>query len=118
MSNDEGLRPLEDALQRLRKTFADRVANYSLENSLFRIGEVPSPGEQVFRRGGTPSKTQLQVELKRVDAALSRIQAGTFGVCCRCAIEIDLKWLTEDPATPFCRPCFDELTTQRQKLRR
>lgn len=118
MLNEDRTRPLEDALQRLREAFTERVVNYPRESSLSRIGDAACSDELRVRPGARPSRTQLEVELKRVDAALARLQAGTFGTCCRCHVDIDLEWLTEDPATPFCRPCFNELATQRQKLRR
>ncbi|MCB1419359.1 MAG: TraR/DksA C4-type zinc finger protein, partial [Notoacmeibacter sp.] len=43
--------------------------------------------------------------LKRIDAALDRIEAGTYGVCAKCGEDITEERLDLLPATPFCRNC-------------
>lgn len=47
-----------------------------------------------------------QAELKRIDAALERMKAGTYGTCMTCGAEIDSARLSLVPATPFCRFCM------------
>ncbi|MDW3224366.1 MAG: TraR/DksA family transcriptional regulator [Paracoccaceae bacterium] len=47
-----------------------------------------------------------QAELKRIDAALDRIEKGTYGSCMTCGAEIDSARLSLVPATPFCRFCM------------
>lgn len=44
-------------------------------------------------------------ELRRIDAALGRIAAGTFGLCTRCGAEIAPARLALLPDTPFCATC-------------
>lgn len=44
-------------------------------------------------------------EVKRIDAALARIAAGTYGICVRCEEEISAERLDVVPATPLCRTC-------------
>jgi DnaK suppressor protein len=44
-------------------------------------------------------------ELKRVDAALKRLDEGEYGDCVRCGEEISERRLELDPATPFCAGC-------------
>lgn len=45
------------------------------------------------------------VELKRIAAALGRIEAGSYGDCVKCGEEISEQRLETLPATPFCRNC-------------
>ena len=45
------------------------------------------------------------VELKRIDAALARLDAGDYGYCVSCGEEIQAKRLEMDPATPVCVDC-------------
>ena len=43
--------------------------------------------------------------LRRVEAALARLDEGEYGYCIRCGEEIDVKRLEIDPATPQCHDC-------------
>jgi DnaK suppressor protein len=45
------------------------------------------------------------VEIRRIDAALKRIDEHEFGYCVACGEEIALKRLELDPATPNCIDC-------------
>lgn len=44
-------------------------------------------------------------ELRRIDAALNRIKAGTYGVCQKCGERVSDARLDLLPATPFCKDC-------------
>jgi DnaK suppressor protein len=46
-----------------------------------------------------------EMEIKRIDLALSRISAGEYGWCTSCGEAIALKRLENDPATPLCIDC-------------
>jgi len=43
--------------------------------------------------------------LKRIEAALARIDEGEFGYCVSCGEEIDAKRLEIDPSVPQCSDC-------------
>ena len=58
-------------------------------------------GDEVLESLGN----QGLVELKRIDAALGRVEAGTYGVCVKCGEDISTERLDLLPATPFCRNC-------------
>ncbi len=45
------------------------------------------------------------VEVKRIEAALKRIEDGEYGYCITCGAEIALKRLELDPAVPTCIDC-------------
>jgi DnaK suppressor protein len=45
------------------------------------------------------------VELRRIAAALQRIDEGEFGYCSNCGDEIARRRLELDPATPLCVDC-------------
>lgn len=44
-------------------------------------------------------------ELRRIDAALHRIEEGEYGWCVECGEAIGEKRLEVDPAAPRCRAC-------------
>jgi len=46
-----------------------------------------------------------QAELRMIDAALDRIEAGDYGFCAKCGAQISEERLDVLPYTPFCRDC-------------
>jgi RNA polymerase-binding transcription factor DksA len=44
-------------------------------------------------------------EIRMIDAALERIEAGTYGICTNCGNEIEPKRLDLLPETPLCADC-------------
>jgi len=49
--------------------------------------------------------TAGQQELRQIAAALTRIEAGTYGTCTRCGDQIAEARLDLLPYTPFCAAC-------------
>lgn len=45
------------------------------------------------------------VEIRRIEAALQRIEEGEYGICVACGEEVAPKRLDFDPATPNCIDC-------------
>lgn len=50
-------------------------------------------------------RDRAALELRRIDAALARIQAGTYGECFDCAEPIEAGRLTASPAATLCLSC-------------
>ena len=46
-----------------------------------------------------------RAEVSRIDAALARVEAGTYGECVRCGEPVAPKRLELLPETPFCASC-------------
>jgi RNA polymerase-binding transcription factor DksA len=44
-------------------------------------------------------------EIRMIEAALRRIEAGTYGVCAKCDGPIEPERLEAVPATPLCAAC-------------
>lgn len=49
----------------------------------------------------------LQDRIVNIDAALQRMEAGTYGVCEDCGQDIDLALLEANPESAVCRDCKD-----------
>lgn len=60
-------------------------------------------GDEVLEALGL---TEL-AEVRRIDAALARIEAGTYGICTICGEPIAEARLEFLPDTPFCTACAD-----------
>ena len=58
-------------------------------------------GDEVLQALGSHDLT----ELRQIDAALGRIEAGAYGTCTRCGSEISAARLDALPETPFCKTC-------------
>jgi RNA polymerase-binding transcription factor DksA len=58
-------------------------------------------GDEVLERMGTSG----QQEIRMIEAALGRIEAGEYGACVKCGAEIGEERLDVVPYTPFCRTC-------------
>lgn len=86
-----------------------------LENSLDQIEKAldttPSPDfqERATEREGDEVLESLGsaelMELKQINAALDRVEAGTYGICVSCGEEISNERLSVVPQTPKCRSC-------------
>lgn len=46
-----------------------------------------------------------QRELLAIDAAIQRLEKGSFGICVKCGAEIEEQRLDIVPHTPFCQSC-------------
>lgn len=50
----------------------------------------------------------------RAQAALARWDAGTYGWCCQCELDIERERIVQDPSTPFCADCEAEIGLRRR----
>ncbi|MGD8429842.1 MAG: TraR/DksA C4-type zinc finger protein [Ectothiorhodospiraceae bacterium] len=53
------------------------------------------------------SRSRAQAELKRIAAALRRMDEGEYGYCLHCDEDIAAGRLEADPSTPLCIHCAD-----------
>lgn len=51
------------------------------------------------------TERRRRARLQALDAALKRMEAGTFGICVRCGEDVEARRLELDPATPLCLDC-------------
>lgn len=69
-------------------------------------------------RDAHPSHLQnLHNERRKVEAALDRVEAGTYGICCQCDEAMTPERLKADPAAPFCQECIDDRAPARMLAR-
>ena len=67
------------------------------------VGDRSSRAEAVQDHEMASATTRRRhLELRRIDAALQRLETGEFGDCVTCSRPIDLERLALDPTTPFC----------------
>ena len=104
MTNGE-LSKFREFLEKRRAELAEvvrRREGIAIEKSPDAIDEVQRSTERELAIRNLDRESRL---LRNVQAALSRIGDGSFGVCMHCEQEISPKRLAAVPWTPFCIRC-------------
>lgn len=68
---------------------------------------------ELLRRCLTPELEQKNHRLEQIQAALSQMDMGLYGLCCDCDARIERELLLSDPARQRCQHC----ETKRQECR-
>ncbi len=69
---------------------------------LTRINAIQSQEMQL------ETERRREIEFIRIDAALKKIEAGDFGICESCKLEIPLKRLALNPSATRCVECAQD----------
>lgn len=72
------------------------------QQSVGRLSRLDSMQVQEMAKAADARRA---AEIKRVDAALARLEAGDYGYCTACGEAIAEKRLDIDPAAPLCAGC-------------
>ena len=106
---------LEDTLRKRRAELLREIHDVSVrdEEEPFRklAGEVGDAGDEAV--ASTLIDTDQAAvgrdldEIRAIDRALERIEAGTYGVCMECGGEIPPERLKVNPTAERCFPCQD-----------
>jgi len=77
------------------------------QTSVGRLSRMDALQNQAMQQ---ETARRREVELKRIDAALQRLEEDEFGYCVACGEEIPPKRLDMDPANPVCVDCAQKTT--------
>ncbi len=107
MNGDEARRTIERRLGEITSLIArlrsEDAANVALDQtSVGRLSRMDALQQVAMSTG---HQSALERESRRLEAALDRLNEGTFGVCCKCGEEIARSRLEIDLGTPFCAVC-------------
>lgn len=75
------------------------------QTSVGRLSRMDAMQQQAMALG---LAERLLMRQKKLEAALARIDAGTFGSCCACEAEIEPARLHVDAGTVFCAECTNQ----------
>lgn len=119
MSTEEPFKSLESKLRAQRAAIVaaldiDVGDGKVVELDQQRIGRLSRMDAMAQKEMSRATRARMQTELRRVDAAVARLASGRFGVCCRCQEAVETDRLQSDPATPFCLPCIEEMSEERE----
>lgn len=123
--SDQKLTPREAKIQQIRLKLLHQRETL-LSEAEVALNELP--GQTIFPDLGDQASAETdrnfmlrlrgreQRLLKKIDQALERVDAGTFGICEDCGSEINLKRLEARPVTTMCIDC-KTLQEEEEKLR-
>lgn len=99
---EAGLLAVEQALEQ-----ADAAAGPVMldQSSVGRLSRMDAMQQQAMAAG---IRARLASQKLKLQSALDRVAAGTYGLCCQCETEIDAERLDSDPAAVFCADCSME----------
>ena len=75
------------------------------QSAIGRVSRIDAMQQQALAQNLLSRLTQRQ---RQLDAALERVEAGAYGLCCACHERIEPERLTADPAVVFCHGCATE----------
>ena len=81
---------------------ADRKPVVLDQQSVGRLSRLDSMQVQAMAKAADARRAQ---EIRRIDAALGRVQSGDYGFCVACGEVIAPGRLDADPAAPRCAEC-------------
>jgi len=95
----------EELLVDEASTVADRATVDAADTAMGRLSRMDALQQQAMAQ---ETERRRQVELKRINAALTRMDDGEYGSCVHCSADIDSRRLDFDPAAPLCIKCANE----------
>lgn len=98
------LQERETLLQQAESTSADRRPVELDQQSVGRLSRMDAMQVQAMAKA---SEQRRQNRLRKIDAALKRIEEDEFGYCVACGEEIAPKRLELDPTAPRCIDCAE-----------
>ncbi len=89
------------------QTITDELAVILGENNseIRYISWPPETLSHAYSNRKSAKITEPETALAMIDAALARLDSGTFGLCTACGGEISLKRLDLDPSVLDCAGC-------------
>lgn len=85
----------------LRQSAGERPVERS-GSTIGRLSRMDAMQVQAMAQMG---RRQLEIRLKRIEAALAAMDAGKYGICRECKEPVSLNRLEALPEAPFCVPC-------------
>ncbi|MGM0595123.1 MAG: TraR/DksA family transcriptional regulator [Pseudomonadota bacterium] len=94
-----------DELLALEQTGREAAGTVELDQS--KVGRLSRMDALQAQAMSQESERRRQLELKRIEAALGRIESGDYGYCLECDEPIAPARLELNPAVPLCIVCAE-----------
>jgi DnaK suppressor protein len=110
MNNYEKYRRILEAKRKDLLSGSSDLEEIAIENAAEEFDRLQ---QQMNREVAIRNLDRQSTLLKSVQAALARINDGTYGTCLRCDEEIPEKRLNALPWAAYCVPCQEKIDAQR-----
>lgn len=102
---DVAKRLIEKREELLAIATASRDSRKPVELDQSRVGRLSRMDALQDQAMALETERRREIEIRRIGAALDRVESGNYGYCLTCGEEIEAKRLELDPATPVCIDC-------------
>jgi DnaK suppressor protein len=119
MVSEKGLTDLRARLEKERRSLLGDIDTLNIENQTqpddYGVGNhlADDASDVVSRDLNLALRSNSQDLLTQVEAALRRLDEGTYGVCARCGNPINPERLEALPYATYCITCQSEIEHQR-----
>jgi DnaK suppressor protein len=100
-------------LESLSAALESRSDDGAVELDQTRIGRVSRIDAIQQQQMSQGLRERMQRQRIRIEAALRRLQDGSYGSCCSCGEDITPARLEADPSAPFCTECQQAIDGRR-----
>ncbi len=84
---------------------SSRESRQAVELDQSRVGRLSRMDALQGQAMAQATERRRGLQIRKIDAALARLEKGEFGYCVNCGEEIPQKRLAFDPAVPNCVTC-------------
>lgn len=100
---------LHDELHQIAETLEQGKSAASIveldQSSIGRVSRIDALQQQAMAQS---MQDRLHTRQRQIDAALTRMDNGRFGLCCACETDLEPDRLNADPATVCCMDCAEK----------
>lgn len=100
------LTSLRKELEELNSAGREAAGTVALDQS--KVGRLSRMDAMQAQQMAQETVRRRQVQLQKIDSALSRIEAGEYGYCVICDEEINIARLKIEPTSTRCMGCMEE----------
>ena len=93
-------------IEQLNKDSSDASDTVALDQS--KVGRLSRMDAMQAQQMAQETARRRQLQLKKIDNALRRLETDEYGYCFKCGDEIGAARLNIDPASTRCMECMDD----------
>ena len=97
---------LREEIKKLEDTSREAAGTVALDQS--KVGRLSRIDALQAQQMAQETARRRQLQLQKIDRALSRMNTGDYGYCLMCGEEIGAARLNFDPASTRCTGCMDK----------
>jgi len=121
MATKHNVKAIRKRLNEDRASLEEQIASLEQENEDNQVEEMgighhygDDATDMMLRERNLPVRGNAEELVAEIDAALERLDDGSYGTCARCGKEINPERLEARPAAIYCIDCQSIVDNERQ----